>query len=69
MDKSTANFFRESVNDRLLLIENEIVDVKKDLSKISIKLDKIIDFLQRKENNRGFLLGSYKTDFDEGDSY
>jgi hypothetical protein len=69
MDKSTANFFRASVNDRLLLIENEIVDIKKELSKISINLDKIIDFLQRKENNRGFLLGSYKTDFDEGDSY
>ena len=69
MDKSTTNFFRESVNDRLLLIENEIVEVKKDLFKISIKLDNIIEFLKKKENNRGYLLGSYKTEFDEGDCY
>lgn len=69
MDKSSANFFRASVNERLLLIENEILEVKKELCKITINLDKIIDFLQRKENNRGYLLGSYKTDFDEGDSY
>ena len=69
MDKSTANFFRASVNDRLLLIENEVVEVKLELSKISIKIDKIIDFLQRKESNRGYLIGSYKTDFDEGDCH
>ena len=69
MDRSSANFFRESVNDRLLLIENELVEVKKGINQLNKRLDTIIDFLKKKENNRGYILGSYKTDFDEGDSY
>ncbi len=69
MDRSTTNFFRESVNDRLLLIENELVEVKKGINLLTIRIDSIIDFLKKKEENRGYLLGSYKTDFDEGDSY
>lgn len=69
MDRSTTNFFRESVNDRLLIIENELVDIKKLVNQLNNKIDNIIDFLKKKENNRGYILGSYKTDFDEGDCY
>ena len=69
MDKSTTNFFRESVNDRLLNIENELVDIKKVVNKLNNRIDTIIQFLKKKENNRGYLVGSYKTDFDEGDCY
>lgn len=67
MDRSSANFFRESVNDRLLNIENELVDIKKSVQNLSLRIDKIIDFLKKKEDNRGYILGSWRTDFDEGD--
>ena len=65
MDKSSANFFRQKVNEKLTTIDKDIVEVKKELFNISIKLDKIIDFLQRKESNRGYILGSWKTEWDE----
>lgn len=65
MDKSSANFFRQKVNEKLTTIDKDIVEVKKELFNLSIKLDKIIDFLQRKESNRGYILGSWKTEWDE----
>ena len=62
-DKSPRNFLRQQVLSRCDKIDEELLKLKALTLDLDIKLNLIIDFLTRKEENRGYFLGSYKTDF------
>ncbi len=51
--------------DRCNKIDNELIKIKAITLDLDIKLNLIIDFLNRKEENRGYILGSYKTAFNQ----
>lgn len=56
-------FFKEQVIERLDNINKEIHMLNFKHHEINQKLDSLIDFLERKEQNRGYILGSWKTEF------
>ena len=56
-------FFKEQVIERLDNINKEINMLNFKHHEINQKLDSLIDFLERKEQNRGYILGSWKTEF------
>ena len=62
-DKSPRNFLRQQVLSRCDKIDEELLKLKALTLDLDIKLNLIIDFLTRKEENREYFLGSYKTDF------
>lgn len=63
MNNSQKSFFKEQTIERLDILENSIKNLTITQNKIINKIDLLIDFLERKEENRGYLLGSWKTEF------
>jgi len=63
MNNSGNNFFKEQVVERLENMNKEIKMLKSKNNEIVQKMDLLIDFLERKEQNRGYILGSWKTEF------
>ena len=63
MNNSGNNFFKEQVVERLENMNKEIKILKSKNNEIVQKMDLLIDFLERKEQNRGYILGSWKTEF------
>lgn len=63
MNNSGNNFFKEQVVERLENMNKEIKMLKSKNNEMVQKIDLLIDFLERKEQNRGYILGSWKTEF------
>ena len=63
MNNSGNNFFKEQVVERLENMNKEIKMLKSKNNEMVQKMDLLIDFLERKEQNRGYILGSWKTEF------
>ena len=63
MNNSGNHFFKEQVVEQLENMNNEIKMLKSKNNEIVQKMDLLIDFLERKEQNRGYILGSWKTEF------
>ena len=63
MNNSQKSFFKEQTIERLDMLENSIKNLTIKQNNVITKIDLLIDFLERKEENRGYLLGSWKTEF------
>jgi hypothetical protein len=63
MNNSQKSFFKEQTIERLDMLENSIKNLTIKQNTVITKIDLLIDFLERKEENRGYLLGSWKTEF------
>ena len=62
-NNSGSHFFKEQVIERLDTVNKEIKMLKSKNNEMVQKMDLLIDFLERKEQNRGYILGSWKTEF------
>ena len=62
-NNSGSHFFKEQVIERLDTVNKEIKMLKSKNNEMIQKMDLLIDFLERKEQNRGYILGSWKTEF------
>ena len=63
MNNSQQSFFKEQMLERVDNANKEIKMLKSMQKEMSVKMDLLIDFLERKEENRGYLVGSWKTEF------
>tara|TARA_Y100000389_G_C16969840_1_gene275122 strand:+ start:254 stop:454 length:201 start_codon:yes stop_codon:yes gene_type:complete len=63
MNNSQKSFFKEQTIERLDMLEKSIKNLTIKHNTVITKIDLLIDFLERKEENRGYLLGSWKTEF------
>lgn len=63
MNNSQKSFFKEQTIERLDMLEKSIKNLTIKQNNVITKIDLLIDFLERKEENRGYLLGSWKTEF------
>lgn len=63
MNNSQKSFFKEQTIERLDMLEKSIKNLTIKQNTVITKIDLLIDFLERKEENRGYLLGSWKTEF------